>query len=128
MIWHLTGIFIGLGQVGMLRLMIQYGEDWPENISQRDDLHYVDPETAPVLGPVIARAPLEASSPSQINTPRPISPYQLDVVPEANIRQITPCDESETASSPLSSPPLLSTPISVRSRVIRPEQDTSHAD
>lgn len=125
MIWHLTGIFIGLGQVGDAEINDPVWEDWPENISQRDDLHYVDPETTAVLGPVIARAPLEASSPSQINTPRPISPYQLDVVPEANIRQITPCDESETATSPLSS---LSTPISVRSRLIRPEQDTSHAD
>lgn len=66
-----------------------------------------------VLGPVISSAPLEASSPLPINTPWPISSYQLDAMPKANIRQTRPYDESETASLPLFSPPLLSTPISV---------------
>ena len=93
-------------------------EDWPENIPRRRDFHYVDPETTPILGPVVARAPLEADSSFPINTPKPISPYQLDSVPKVDIPQTTPNRESETASSLLSSPPLLSTPLSVRSRVL----------
>ena len=87
-------------------------EDWPENIPRRPDFHYVDPETTPILGPVVDRAPLEANSSFPVNTPRPISPYQLDTVPEVDIPQTTTNRESETASSPLSSPPFLSTPLS----------------
>ena len=116
-------------------------EDWPENIPRRPDFHYVDPQTTPILGPVVHRAPLEANlsvqtplaSPSAlelpfpINTPRPVSPYQLDTMPEVDIPQATPNRESETASSALSSPPFLSTPLSVRSRVLRPELG-SHTD
>ena len=103
-------------------------EDWPENIPRRRDFHYVDPETTPILGPVVARAPLEADSSFPINTPRLISPNQLDSVPEVDIPQTTPNRESETASSLLSSPPFLSTPFSVHSQVLRPEQDTSQSD
>ena len=101
-------------------------ENWPENISRRRDFYYVNPKTTPILGPVVARAPLEANSSFPISTPRPISPYQLDTIPEVDIP--TPHCESETISSPLSSLPLLSTPLSVRSRVLQPEQDISHAD
>ena len=90
-------------------------EDWPENIPRRRDFHYVDPETTPILGPVVARAPLEADSSFPINTPKPISPYQLDSVPKVDIPQTTPNRESGTAGSLLSSPPLLSTSLSVRS-------------
>lgn len=103
-------------------------ENWPENIPRRDDFHYVDLETTPVLRPLIARAPLEANSSLPTNTRRPISPYQLDDVPEADTPQIISDLELEPASAPLSSLALLSTPLSVCSRIIWPKQDTSHAD
>ena len=64
-------------------------EDWPENIPQKPDFHYVNPQTIPILEPVVHRTPLEANlsvqtplaSPStlelpfSINTPRLVSPY-----------------------------------------------------
>lgn len=36
-------------------------KDWPENILQRPDFHYVDPQTIPILRPVVHRALLEAN-------------------------------------------------------------------
>lgn len=53
-------------------------KDWPENIQQKPDLHYVDPETTLILGPVVDYTPLEANSSSTINTPWFISLYQPD--------------------------------------------------
>lgn len=62
-----------------------------------------------------------------INTPWPISLYQLDIISEVDIPQATSNHQSETASSALSSPPFLSTPLSVCSRVLWPEL-SSHTD
>lgn len=31
-------------------------KDWPKNITQRPDFHYIDPQTIPILGPVVCRA------------------------------------------------------------------------
>lgn len=90
---------------------------------------------------MVHRAPLEAYPSIQtllaflsaselsfpINTPRLVSLYQLDTMPEVDISQATPNHESETISSALSSPLFQSTPLSVCFWILRPELG-SHTD
>lgn len=65
--------------------------------------------------------------PFPINTPRSVSLYQLNTIPEVNISQAIPNCESETASLVLSSLLFLSTPLSVYFWILQSEL-SSHTD
>lgn len=125
-------------------------EDWPENIPRRPDFHYVDPQTTSVLETVVPRSRAFGKV-IHVYKPHWLLPlfwnclFQLILLGLFHLFNLilgqklifprllfgpakaTSICESETANSALSSRPFLSSLLSIRSRVLQPEQN-SHTD